>query len=317
MMMKTFVYFWLVLFVHCGSVGAATKNGFALSDALIPAEMILRGGPPRDGIPAIDQPQFDTPADATWLQGDDRVLGVVVGGEPRAYPIRILNWHELVNDRVGTQHFAVTYCPLCGSGVVFASNIGAGHLVFGISGLLYNSDVLLFDRQTGSLWSQLMQQSISGPLKGTKLPTIPVTHTTWAYWRKQHPDTQVLNRKTGSKRRYSRSPYGDYDDSARLSFPVTNQAPRTYHPKERVLGVTVGDVHIAYPFVELARRQERTRNSMIEVEIEGHVFTLQFHIESDTAVLFDKQGELFPATVLFWFAWFAFHPDTEVFRADE
>lgn len=124
-------------------------------------------------------PAFVTAEMATYLKEDDRVLAVEISGVAKAYPIRILDWYEIVNDSIGNQRIVVTYCPLCDTGVVFASNVGASALVFGVSGLLYNSDVLVYDRNTESLRSQLMGQAISGRLKGVKLPQIPAFHTAW------------------------------------------------------------------------------------------------------------------------------------------
>jgi hypothetical protein len=126
----------------------------------------------------------------------------------------------------------VTYCPLCGTGLVFASNVGDSALVFGVSGLLYNSDVLLYDRNTESLWSQRMGQAISRRLKGVKLPQIPAFHTTWGEWRARFPNTGVLSIETGYQRYYHKKAYVGYEKSRRLYFSVTNKAPRDYHPKE-------------------------------------------------------------------------------------
>jgi len=141
-------------------------NGFDLSGALIPVRDIESGGPPRDGIPSIDDPRFVGASKASFLAPEDRVLGVAIEGEAKAYPVAILNWHEIVNDRSLDQNFVVTYCPLCGSGMVFVADVGERALSFGVSGLLYNSDMLLYDRNTESLWSQLLAKAVSGPLKG-------------------------------------------------------------------------------------------------------------------------------------------------------
>jgi hypothetical protein len=225
------VAFWV------SAVTAASKNGFDLEGSLIPVRKILSGGPPCDGIPALMNPAFITAEMATYLKEDDRVLAVEIGGVAKAYPIRILDWHEIVNDSIGNQRLAVTYCPLCGAGVVFASNVGESALVFGVSGLLYNSDVLLYDRNTESLWSQLMGQAISGRLKGVKLPQIPVFHTTWGEWRARFPKTEVLSIGTGYQRDYHKNAYAGYEKSRRLYFSVTNKAPKDYHPKEQVMGV--------------------------------------------------------------------------------
>lgn len=182
-------------------------NGFDLTDALIPSQQIYAGGPDKDGIPSIDQPVFVSASAASFLRADDAVLGLVHNGVARAYPIRILNWHEVVNDLFGDDPAVITFCPLCGTGVAFDSRVDGRALSFGVSGLLYNGDVLLYDRQTQSLWSQLLGQAISGPLKGRRLTMLALTHTTWADWRKSHARTQILSTDTGQARPYEREAY--------------------------------------------------------------------------------------------------------------
>ncbi len=292
---------------------AATKNGFDLKDALIPEKEILSGGPPRDGIPAINNPRFESATSARWLRDDDRVLALVINGQAKAYPIKILDWHEIVNDKVGDQHFTVTYCPLCGTGVVFAANIAGTALIFGVSGLLYNSDVLLYDRNSDSLWSQLMGKAIAGKLKGTELPQIPATHTSWKNWRQMHPDTLVLSRDTGVKRDYNRSPYAGYEKTRRLYFKVSNKAPNNYHPKERVIGVEVDGMYKAYPVSELSR------NSLHRFEdvFNGKRLVINWNEEAQSAIVTNDADKLLPSVSSFWFAWYTFHPDTEVFTADQ
>ncbi|PJA16725.1 MAG: hypothetical protein CO113_15630 [Elusimicrobia bacterium CG_4_9_14_3_um_filter_62_55] len=155
----------------------ARLNGFDLEGSLVPAADIHRGGPPKDGIPALSDPRFVAAADAE-LSPEDRVVGVASGGVAKAYPIRILNWHEVVNDAFGARRIAVTYCPLCGTAMVFDAVAGGRRRAFGVSGLLYNSDVLLYDRESESLWSQVLKRAVSGPEKGTALTQIPARHTT-------------------------------------------------------------------------------------------------------------------------------------------
>jgi hypothetical protein len=148
----------LFLVTLCAAAYAAETrqlNGFILDEPLIPAGAIEKGGPPRDGIPSIDSPLFVAASEASFLDPEDRVLGITQGGKSKAYPVKILNWHEIVNDWLNQQPVVVTYCPLCGSGIAFSAMVGGRRLSFGVSGLLYNSDVLLYDRQTGSLWSQI------------------------------------------------------------------------------------------------------------------------------------------------------------------
>lgn len=300
------------------SLLGATKNGFDVSDALVPENEILSGGPPRDGIPAIYQPVFESAEEASWIRERDRVLGIEINGEARAYPIRILDWHEIVNDKIDDQYFAVTYCPLCGTGMVFATNAGDGALLFGVSGLLYNSDVLLYDRYSESLWSQILGKAISGPLKGADLPDLPVTHTTWNKWFKDYPDTKVLSRETGMNR-YSRggprdyreSPYNGYENSRRILFKVSHSAPKTYHPKERVIGIEVDGVFKAYPFKELSKQ------GMAEFtdQVAGKTFLIEWDEKAQSSSIRDESGKLLTTITGFWFAWYTFHPETEVFTA--
>ncbi len=294
---------------------ARTLNGFNLDEATIPASAIEKGGPPRDGIPAINDPKFLSADEADFLDGDDRILGISIDGEARAYPIAILNWHEIVNDRISDQHFAVTFCPLCGTGMVFATNVQDTALMLGVSGLLYNSDMLLYDRNTESLWSQIMAEAVSGPLAGTRLPQIPVRHTSWDAWRDAHPDTVILSSDTGYRRDYTRSPYGGYERTPRLFFDVANKAPRDYHPKALVMGVEVDGVHKAYPFEEL----ERHGAARFEDTVNGRAVTIVWDGEHDSAWAEGPHGAAIPTTTGFWFAWYAFYPQTLVFKggADE
>lgn len=285
-------------------------NGFDLSNASIPAKAILRGGPPRDGIPAIEQPKF-VHAGQAKLDGADRVLGVAFGGKARAYPVRILNWHEVVNDRLGDRRIVVTYCPLCGTGMAFDAPASARGKPFGVSGLLYNSDVLLYDRATESLWSQIAQTAISGTLKGTRLESIALTHTTWADWRRRHPATEVLSTDTGFERDYGRDPYAGYDKLQRLMFEVEHRDDR-FPLKEWVLGIQVGGTAKAYPFSVLSRAVDA--KGELRDTVGGKRLRVRYDRAHGTAEAFDAGGQPLPAVMAFWFAWVAFHPGTEVLR---
>lgn len=290
---------------------AQEMNGFDLKDALIASEQIHAGGPPKDGIPAIDQPSFIAAGSASFLRNDETVLGLVRGGIARAYPIRILNWHEVVNDRYGDDAVVVTFCPLCGTGVAFDARIDGRVLSFGVSGLLYNSDVLLYDRQTQSLWSQLLAQAISGPMKGQRLTMLPLTHTTWADWRASHPATKVLSLLTGKIRPYARDPYAGYESSEQIMFPVAFRSAG-YHPKERVLGVRIGEQTKAYPFVELGKT-----SGVVSDRIGDTALTIRFDRKASRATAHTADGRQLAAVVGYWFAWYAFYPTTAVFRAGE
>jgi hypothetical protein len=289
---------------------AATKNGFDLANASIPQDQILGGGPSKDGIPAIFEPRLIAAVSASYLKPEDRVIGIELDGVSRAYPISILNWHEIVNDKINQHSFAVTYCPLCGTGVAFYSKLRGKDAEFGVSGLLYNSDVLLYDRGTESLWSQILGEAISGKLVGEKLKVIPISHTTWREWLKQHPETTVLSDNTGFSRDYSRNPYRGYEKTRSLYFQVNNTAPATYHPKEAVVGVEIDGVFKAYPFVEL----DKLGLSKFEDRVNGTRITIVWDSINRSVKLFDKNRDRIAGIQGFWFAWFAFHPDTLVFK---
>ena len=292
------------------SAWAIERNGFRLDGAAVPVDEILPGGPPRDGIPAVDRPRFVPAARARHLKPEDRVLGVVRGKLARAYPIAILNWHEVVNDRFGDEAVVVTFCPLCGTGMAFAARVGGQDLVFGVSGLLYNSDVLLYDRQTESLWSQIMAQAVTGPMRGQRLTFLPTSHTTWGEWRTRHPKAEVLSPETGYGRDYARDPYAGYRESPQLMFPVATQDKRL-HPKEQVIGLSLDGEHKAYPFSDLARAGRR----VIEDRVGSQSIRIEFDAQARTGRVLDAEGRELPSVIAFWFAWLAFHPDTALFKA--
>ena len=292
-----------------------SKNGFDVSGSLVPEDEILSGGPPRDGIPALVDPAFEKAGDVDWLEGDDRLLALEEGGTAKAYPIRILNWHEIVNDRAGGRGVAVTYCPLCGTGMAFDLEVSESgrplrqdgqSLELGVSGLLYNSDVLMYDRQTESLWSQIGRQAIAGPLRGQRLEMIPLLHTTWGRWRKEHPDGLVLSRKTGHDRDYDVDPYMAYERSSGSMFPVGHRDDRLPE-KHLVLGITQGDQAVAFPLDRMANLPRPVRATVGGVELFVYWFP-----DSETAFATTLKGQPVPATIAYWFAWSAFHPSTRV-----
>lgn len=301
----------LLLILVFNSVDAATKNGFVLDDALVAEKNIRRGGPPRDGIPSLDYPDIIASHEADYLRATDRVLGVIINGVARAYPIRILNYHEIVNDVVAGEGIVVTYCPLCGSGVVFDAEQNGVIVEFGVSGLLYNSDVLLYDRRTGSLWSQIMRTAISGAMKGEILVALPASHTTWNDWRGRYPDTEVLSRDTGFGHNYRVNPYAGYSGTGQIYFPVTGEDKR-YRRKEPVLGLEINGRFRAYPLIELEKSPASFRD-----EFEGVKIIVNFDAENESAWITRESGEQIPTMLAYWFAWYAFHPDTGVFTANQ
>jgi len=288
---------------------ARDLNGFQLDDASVPPAEIQHGGPPRDGIPALNKPKFITEGEVDFLKPKDRVLGVLVDGIARAYPVSILNWHEIVNDQIGGTPVLVTFCPLCGTGMSFSPVIDGQTLTFGVSGLLYNSDVLLYDKQSESLWSQILATSVNGPSKGRKLKTINTWNTTWQDWRARHPNTEVLSTDTGFTRDYLRNPYAGYEDSDQLLFDV-RQSATDFHPKELVLALSDGDKHKAWPFSELRKAATTVKDTL-----NGKAVLVSYDELSNSARAYDENGQELTGLIAFWFAWHAFHPETEVFRA--
>ena len=290
------------------SAMAETKNNFDLSASSIAAEKILRGGPPRDGIPAIDKPIFIGPEMAA-LARNERVMGVFFQGIAKAYPIRILNRHEVVNDNFAATPVVVSYCPLCGSGVVFLLPEGAQGTTFGVSGLLYNSDVLLYDRESESLWSQLMLKAISGERKGETLTLLAATHTSWGEWQQRYPATLLLSEASAPGFRYRDNPYAAYESSEQLWFPV-EQKSTALRAKERVLGLSLNGIDKAYPHSELAQSE-----TVFDDVVGGQKVRLVWSVTSQSAYALDEAGQQLPTISAYWFAWFGFHPKTLIYRA--
>lgn len=283
-------------------------NGFDLRGALIPVDEIERGGPPRDGIPAIDQPKFLPPDKAEFLKPDDLVVSVTVGGEVRAYPLRVLVWHEIANDQIGTNSFSVTYCPLCGTCMVFDRRIGDRVLDWGVSGLLYKSDVLMYDRQTESLWSQLKMQAVAGELKGTKLRLLPSEHLTFAAWRKQNPNGRVLSTETGFNRRYHAMPYQGYEQREAIMFAV-GQIRDELKNKDWVIGLLIGDRAYAVPV-------KRAGEGPVVISTDAGPITVTYETSTKRVMATDRTGRSVPYVKAYWFAWQAFYPETVVIPRD-
>ncbi len=308
---------WM-LFVCVGTVlilaawlglGKTPATSFDLRKHSVPLDQIVDGGPGKDGIPAILTPRFVSAGEATFLQDTDRVLGLTLGAEAKAYPIKILNWHEIVNDTAGGTAVVVTYCPLCGTGIAFEATLQERRHTFGVSGLLYQSDLLMYDHQTESLWSQIGMHAVAGPLTGQRLTPIFLEHTTWAEWRAAHPSTLVLSTKTGSFRSYDRAPYAGYAENRELFFDTTHFDPR-YHPKEWVVGIELKGVTKAYAFTEIKKIR-----SPISDQLGGQTITIHFNPQTRSASVANADGKPLPSVMAYWFAWYTFHPKTKIFTA--
>jgi Protein of unknown function (DUF3179) len=301
------------------SDAAQWKTDF--SKTLVPLAEFESGGPPKDGIPAIDDPQF-TPADEVdWLDEREPVILVEVGGETRGYPLQILTWHEIVNDEIGGTPVAVTFCPLCNTAIVFARRLDGQVLDFGTTGKLRDSDLVMYDRRTESWWQQFSGEALVGELAGQELEQLPARMTSWSEFRDEHPSALVLDRRTGFVREYGTNPYAGYDDvESPPIFATRNDDDDRLPPKERVVYVEAGEEAVAVPFASLAR--ERT----IEIATDEGTLTVRWRpgVASalDTAtvaggrdvgaasVLLD--GRSHPFSEPFWFSVAAFRPDIEI-----
>ncbi len=217
-------------------------------------EEIQSGGPPKDGIPAIDQPRFvSTGAAGAWLNDDEPVIVVQIDNDARAYPLQILMYHEIVNDRVGGLSVAVTFCPLCNASIVFERQLDGVTLDFGTTGRLRMSDLVMYDRQTESWWQQFTGKGIVGQYAGTELTEVRSQITSFADFRAVYPAGKVLSRATGFSRPYGNNPYRGYDNINQTPFLLDDPADPRLPPMERVLGISVGDQHRVHPFSELQR----------------------------------------------------------------
>jgi len=214
----------------------------------IPQNQVFDGGPGKDGIPALENPILTSVSEATYLSDQDLILGYKNGEQVIAYPHPILDWHEIINDKINGHAFAVTYCPLTGTGIGWERVIDGQETTFGVSGLLFNSNLIPYDRNTDSNWSQMRLDCVNGELRGTEIITFNLVETTWGTWKEMYPDSRVVSIQTGHSRNYERYPYGDYrTNNNNLIFPFSPTDTRL-EAKERVFGI-IGDLQVrAYRF---------------------------------------------------------------------
>lgn len=344
---------------------AATATMTAGADATSPDlpipkdELVI--GAPRDAIPAITGPSFgrswatlDDVAIAEQLHPDDEVIGVERNGEARAYPLRVLNWHEIVNDDFHGP-LLVTYCPLCGSAVTAVRTVKGEETLFGVSGYLYRSDLVMYDRLTNSLWSQIMATAINGPQTGETLTLVPSTLTTWREWQNAQPDTKVLLPppesdtigKGTATRNYAINPYSEYDEMRRVGIGVNTVSDERLHPKARVIGVEHDGTAKAYPLDAVANAgvvndavgglpvvvTVTADDSLVAYErtVEGTTLTFEtdgrsyirggdtrFERVTGRAVSGRFEGAQLTrandTSPMFWFAWVDFHPDSALYQ---
>jgi hypothetical protein len=220
----------------------------------VPFSEIMSGGPPKDGIRAIDTPQFIGAGAADgWLKPREPVILFVHSGDARAYPIQILIWHEIVNDAVGGLPVAITFCPLCNTAIAFDRRDQKRTLDFGTTGKLRFSDLVMYDRQTESWWQQATGQAIVGELSGAQLIPLPAQTISWQTFKEAFPGGKVLSRNTGYDRPYGENPYVGYDDISASPFLYRGPKDPRLRPVERVVTVSLGGEDVAYPFSVLER----------------------------------------------------------------
>lgn len=319
-------------------------QGIPVQDNVVPlsfsldtfAQNAVSGGPGKDGIPSIDEPRFVSAQEADgFLDPKDIVFGVVLHDEVKAYPRKMLVWHEIVNDRFGDENVSVTYCPLTGTAIGFKR----GDTTLGVSGNLVNNNLIMYDRATDSRWPQVLGMAISGPLKGKSLQEFRVIWTIWQHWKDSYPQTQVLSLDTGYFRNYNRDPYGSYRPlggyyrpQAPPLFPTLHSDSR-FPPKEVVTGARTEAGAIAFRKAALREKQ------VMEGRIGGMHFTAFYDPALDTAYVYknpdqrqfrsERNGRFgnsegqwtaadIPLTAVnafdaMWFAWSAFYPETAAY----
>ena len=272
--------------------GLATVEG---PTPLVPLNEIISGGPPPDGIPPIETPRFLETDQVDFLADNEPVMAVEIDGDARAYPIQILMWHEIVNDTVGGVPVSVTYCPLCNSAVAYDRRLDDLVLDFGTSGMLWNSALVMYDRQTETLWSHFTGQAIVGELTGQQLDTFPVGMVPWGRWRDAHPDGLVLSRQTGYDRDYGRNPYPGYDAVDSDPFLFEGEVDGHFTAMTRIVGILRDGEALAVPLFQL--REER----VVEHELAGEPLVVFW--EPGTASALDSHsiidGEDIGATGVF------------------
>ncbi|MGH2403293.1 MAG: DUF3179 domain-containing protein [bacterium] len=228
------------------------KTNFQKSS--VPLNEIRSGGPPKDGIPPIDKPKFETTADASkWLKPAEPVVYVERTGDARAYPLQILIWHEIANDIVGNTPASVTFCPLCNTSITFDRRLDGKVHDFGTTGKLHKSALVMYDRQTESWWWQVSGEAIVGDLTGKRLTVLPSQIISWETFRRTHSGGKVLSKDTGHSRPYGRNPYVGYDDINSSPFLYTGGRDARLKPMERVVTVSIGKDDAAYPFSVLEK----------------------------------------------------------------
>jgi hypothetical protein len=241
-----------------------------------------------------------------WIADDELVLALIHKGIERVYPLQVIVWHEIVNDIVAGSPLLISYCPLSGSGLAYERTIDGLTVEFGTSGKLYNSNLVMYDRKTDTYWSQIGGLAIVGELAGRTLTPISLDTVAWRDWKATHPGSEVLSQDTGFDRDYGRDPYGDYCQESFIWFPVEGRDNRI-HPKTVVFGIEVGGAYVAY------REEELIKMRVIEDRIDGVRIRISRDAAGIVSVVNLGTDESIVKEREYWFAWYAFHPDTRLY----
>lgn len=342
----------IILFTLILSCSTSDTNGNAQipnnnSEWLIPVNEVRDGGPGKDGIPSIDAPQFTDANSVSFLNNEDLVIGIINNGVVKAYPHIILDWHEVVNDNIGGKAVTINYCPLTGTAFGWESTVNGSATTFGVSGLLYNANLILYDRRTDSNWSQIALQCVNGELINDRPTVTQVIETNWLTWKTLYPNSEVLNTSTGFSRTYGTSPYGDYatnnnrfiftpaifnnslPSKERVYAIINNEKSRTYQFSKLTNGkafketfegkeyLIVGNEHLIHAFEIDTNHSNLTfeyefNNEAFFKDNEGNMWNV-----FGEAVLGPRTGEaLTPATsvVSYWFAIANFYPNPSIYE---
>ena len=320
---------------------------------LIHPNEFLSGGPGKGGIgfpggiPSLVDPDFVSAEEADYLPDEELVLGLVWKGEARAYPFRILVWHEIANDVIQGDPLLVTWCPLCFTGVAFIGEVEGKRELFGVSGKLINSELVMYDKTTESYWPQSLGKAVVGPRTGMKLKKIPIDVARWGDWKRAHPDTKVMSEKTGFLRNYGRNPYGRAGDFSDIGFRIGVSVVDPRLPAQIIVhGIELDGSFKAYRDIDV--RENKVINDVVGGkavvvllhpdiggprvfvrEVNGQMLTFELieeeFVDKETKTIWDADGmavegqlegtqlEQIVHEPAFWFAWAAFHPDTELY----
>ena len=248
-------------------------------EPLIDPGQVQSGGPPPDGIPPIDEPTFEIASEIDWLEPQEPVLSLTVGDDTRAYPLQVMTWHEIVNDTVGGTPLAVTYCPLCNSGVAFEREVDGELLTFGTSGRLFQDNLVMYDRQSETLWPQLTGKASIGVRTGDTLVAIPLGTVPWADFAQANPEAKVLSKDTGFDRPYGQNPYVGYDQAdGDLLFGLEDDLDSRLLVKERVIGLSGSSSNVAYV------REALVDSEPVEIDLDGDPVVL-WHVPGQNSAL--------------------------------